>query len=267
MLSIRNSDSPVFGSEPSRALLEQLIPGLRATICVAQNALAFESLKPKCLLHQTPIPFFNLFAQRLCALLEGRNEMFTSNKIQNQARHRIALILTFVGLMNTATLLLKPSISSAQANLAILNRWTTNGPDGGSVLALAIDRSNPATLYAGTYNGVFKSIDGGENWTSSLTNASAQIVALAPSTPTTIYAAGSKGVYKSIDGGASWNAINNGLENQNGPIYILALTIDPSNSNIVFAAGPDITDPTVTYKAIYETIDGGPSSTLTKYSY
>jgi photosystem II stability/assembly factor-like uncharacterized protein len=91
-------------------------------------------------------------------------------------------------------------------------------------------------------------------------------VAIAPSTSTTIYAAGTNGVYKSIDGGTSWHAINHGLENQNGPINILALTIDPTNPNIVYAAGPDITDPSVTYKAIYETIDGGASWSITKYS-
>ena len=40
------------------------------------------------------------------------------------------------------------------------------GPPGGEVNALAIDPSNPATLYAGTERGgVFKSTNGGSSWT------------------------------------------------------------------------------------------------------
>ncbi len=39
--------------------------------------------------------------------------------------------------------------------------WTTNGPDGGDIRALGIDPANPATLYAGTFGGVFKSSNKG----------------------------------------------------------------------------------------------------------
>src|SRR5579862_2802115 len=58
------------------------------------------------------------------------------------------------------------------------NVWTRLGPEGGSILALAIDPQSPSTVYAGTAgpgttiyggteygNGVFKSTDGGANWT------------------------------------------------------------------------------------------------------
>jgi disulfide bond formation protein DsbB len=45
------------------------------------------------------------------------------------------------------------------------NVWTSNGPDGGMVYALAIDPTTPSTLYAGTLGfGVFKSTNGGGNW-------------------------------------------------------------------------------------------------------
>src|SRR5450759_2663750 len=44
--------------------------------------------------------------------------------------------------------------------------WTSGGPYGsrGYVEALAIDPTTPATLYAGTNNGVFKSTDSGGTW-------------------------------------------------------------------------------------------------------
>ena len=35
------------------------------------------------------------------------------------------------------------------------NVWTSLGPEGATVTALAIDPSTPTTLYAGTWDGVF----------------------------------------------------------------------------------------------------------------
>jgi photosystem II stability/assembly factor-like uncharacterized protein len=161
------------------------------------------------------------------------------------------------------------SLSSAVGgeNRDNLGQWTSHGPYGGPISSLAIDRGNPLIVYAGTPSGVFKSNNGGASWAISLTNTRVQIVAIAPATPTTLYAAG-RGIYKSIDGGTSWNAVNNGLENQSGPIEILALTIDPTNSNIVYVAGPDITDSSglCCFKAIYKSTDGGGSWSITKHS-
>jgi hypothetical protein len=45
------------------------------------------------------------------------------------------------------------------------NVWTSNGPEGGTINALAIDPAILATLYAGTYGGgVFKSTNSGGSW-------------------------------------------------------------------------------------------------------
>ena len=157
------------------------------------------------------------------------------------------------------------SISFAKDQPLSLHRWSTNGPDGGAVVSLAVDQSNPATIYAATANGVFKSTNRGESWVSSLAISDVRRIAISPTSSPTVYVAG-HGIYKSIDGGSTWKAINHGLENQFGPVNLLALAIDPSNANIVYAAGPDVTDPSVTYKAIYETLDGGENWVITKYS-
>src|SRR5437879_2574845 len=155
----------------------------------------------------------------------------------NHARQLCGLALALVGLVVGIALPLAITAASAkqsdfglvssassQENPLSLNRWSSNGPEGGTALSLAIDRSDPAKIFAATGGGVFKSTDGGESWSSSLTNASAQIVASAPTSPTTVYVAG-HGMYKSTDSGTSWKAINNGLENQYGPINVLALAI------------------------------------------
>lgn len=39
--------------------------------------------------------------------------------------------------------------------------WIRHGPEGGAILALAVDPMRPSTLYAGTKAGALKSTDGG----------------------------------------------------------------------------------------------------------
>jgi len=57
--------------------------------------------------------------------------------------------------------------------------WSRTGlATTGFVRALAIDPSDPNTLYAGTTGGVFKSTNGGANWSAAnngLTNLNAHI--------------------------------------------------------------------------------------------
>src|SRR3989475_5314014 len=68
---------------------------------------------------------------------------------------------TWTALM-LSVLLLVVSLHRAEAGV---NAWTTNGPHSETINALAIDPQTPTTLYAGTSgHGVFKSADGGGNW-------------------------------------------------------------------------------------------------------
>ena len=108
------------------------------------------------------------------------------------------------------------------------NRWINIGPEGGYVLALAINPQTPEILYAGTaWGGVFKSTNGGMSWTAmntGLTNTYINALAINPQTPGTLYAGTwGGGVFRSTNGGTNWTAINTGLINP----YILALAIDP----------------------------------------
>jgi photosystem II stability/assembly factor-like uncharacterized protein len=116
-----------------------------------------------------------------------------------------------------------------------VNVWTTNGPEGGDIWALAIDPANPAKLYAGTYGGgVFKSTDSGGTWTAAntgLTSLYVYTLAIDPSTPTSIYAGTHGGVFKSIDSGSTWVAVNTGLMD----LYVTALAIDPAVPATLYA--------------------------------
>ena len=138
---------------------------------------------------------------------------------------RIVLVFSLLGLFCMS----QPREASAGINI-----WTSNGPEGGSVNALAIDPATPVTLYAGTWGGVFKSTNGGGNWSAvntDLTNTFVHAVAIDPVTPSTLYAGTIGGVFKSTNGGGNWRAVNTGLTTT----YVAALAIDPASPTTVYA--------------------------------
>lgn len=109
--------------------------------------------------------------------------------------------------------------------------WRWSG--GVFVRSLTIDPDLPATLYAATGTGVFKSVDSGLSWGANNSGMHAPILDLAldPQDPNTLYAATTTVLLKTADGGATWNAANSGLIAGGHP-----LAIDPQNTNTVFAA-------------------------------
>jgi len=145
-----------------------------------------------------------------------------------------------------SALLLSGTLHSAEAGI---NVWTTSGPEGGYINALAIDPQAPATVYAGTDSaGVFKSIDGGGTWRAAnngLPNFVVYALAIDPQTPTIVYAGtfNRGGVFKSTDGGETWSPINTGLTDLS---VIIALAIDPQVPTTLYAGahGGGVSEPT-----------------------
>jgi hypothetical protein len=83
-----------------------------------------------------------------------------------------------------------------------------------------MDPVTPTTLYAGTLRAVFRSTDGGANWTESdagMTDPTPRFLAVDPVTPTTLYEVNyyvipflRDTVYRSTDGGATWTMMSEG---------------------------------------------------------
>ncbi len=150
---------------------------------------------------------------------------------------------------------LSAGILLASVAKAGINEWTSLGPEGGVVNALAIDPSNPSTIYVGTpRGGVFKSLDGGTSWAAvnnGLTTPFVLSLAIDPTRPSTIYAGGAVGVFKSVDGAEHWNLSSAGL-----PIgSVRALAIDPANPSILYAGFDP--GPRRLGGGAYKSVDGG----------
>jgi len=124
------------------------------------------------------------------------------------------------------------------ANSGLPRRDRHQSPDKSA--ALAIDVSNPQTLYAGfPAGGIFKTVNGGENWIAMHNGlpdkiVSVNLLTIAPSQSQTIYASlGSGGLYKTTDGGGTWRInwkpADLGLANS-----VSALAVDPANPLVAY---------------------------------
>jgi photosystem II stability/assembly factor-like uncharacterized protein len=84
-------------------------------------------------------------------------------------------------------------------------RWTGFGPGGGNVSSVAVDPTDPATVYAAATDSVYKSADGGVTWQARL-GPNHAIVAIDPSHPAIVYAGGTT-IARSRDGGQTWRTV------------------------------------------------------------
>jgi photosystem II stability/assembly factor-like uncharacterized protein len=102
--------------------------------------------------------------------------------------------------------------------------------------SLAIDPTNPAVVFAGNFDGIYESRDGGESWKGPLPGSPrTNVIAIDPTDRSTLYAAG-HGVHKSTDGGKTWT--NNSPEG--AADFIAALLIDPNDARRIFSSNEKI---------------------------
>ncbi len=133
---------------------------------------------------------------------------------------------------------------------------TWNRP-GGRIANLVITRIavhpfDSRLVFAGTAGyGIFKSTDGGGEWTQVFTRAGARAnivleIECAPSQPEVVYAGTMSGVYKSLDGGESWDlATGMGIS---PTMVVRDLIVSPLNPEQVVIAGD---------RGIFGTVNGG----------
>ena len=159
-----------------------------------------------------------------------------------------------------------------------------------SIGAVTIDPKNPKTIWVGTGetwarnsvsigDGVYKSTDGGENWTNVGLRDSERIakILVDPFEPNTVYVCATgrlwsdgdeRGVYKTTDGGKSWSRV---LKGPNASTGCSMLSLDPSNPKTIYAGLWDFRRKGWTFRSggdsaggpsgsgLYKSTDGGTS--------
>ncbi|MEA3478003.1 MAG: T9SS type A sorting domain-containing protein [Bacteroidota bacterium] len=159
--------------------------------------------------------------------------------------------------------------------------------ESGSIGRVVIHPENPDIVYVAAMGrlfsdnperGIFKTIDGGQNWDKVLykTDSTGAIdLVMHPENPDVLYAAlwervrrperrnyggASCGIYKTEDGGNTWLELSNGLPSPSPYVGRIGLDISRSDPNVLYAIYADNIG---FFAGIYKTIDNGDSWTRT----
>jgi photosystem II stability/assembly factor-like uncharacterized protein len=149
--------------------------------------------------------------------------------------------------------------------------------DKTGAINLVMDPNHPEVLYAtmwqaqrmpwglisgGPGSGLYKTTDGGENWTNLTHNPGLPQgvlgrigVTVAASHPDTVYAifqAKDGGLFRSDNGGATWTLVNNEMKLRQRGFYYMAIYADPKDPNTIYAPQVD---------ALWVSHDGGKTFT------
>lgn len=131
--------------------------------------------------------------------------------------------------------------------------WHRMNLDGSAITGLVIDPNTPTHMYAGTWNAVLKSADGGSSWDPKteglVANQVVDIVVVHPANPDTLYASIGETLVVSTDGGESWTSL--GYGEGLGLERIYSIVVDPFEVNTIYVGG--------LAAAIYKSQDSGKS--------
>jgi photosystem II stability/assembly factor-like uncharacterized protein len=101
------------------------------------------------------------------------------------------------------------------------NTWTAKNSGLGNLTVTSMALSG-TTIFAGTYGGVYKSINHGSTWTSASPSITVTCLAISD---TNIFAGTDAGIYLSVNNGATWTAVNTGLTN----LHVRSIAISGNN--------------------------------------
>ncbi len=116
--------------------------------------------------------------------------------------------------------------------------WQPLNLYGGKINSLSIDPSTHTTLYATTDNGVYKTINGGQQWARVLKESQCNNVVIALSDTNISYVTTENGVYRTKDGGQEWRKTSD-IPADVPSLADFKLAIHPQDAQTIFAGTSD----------------------------
>jgi photosystem II stability/assembly factor-like uncharacterized protein len=117
-------------------------------------------------------------------------------------------------------------------------RWRAAAQSPPLTLTLAADPGTPSAFLAGTSQGIYRSVDGGDHWTKLQPGlpVEAPVVQLLRDAHSGAWYAvtNGHGIFRSTDGGAAWSRISEGQPDFTAPRVV----VDPQTADRLFAAFP-----------------------------
>ncbi|WP_257386201.1 WD40/YVTN/BNR-like repeat-containing protein [Tahibacter caeni] len=141
---------------------------------------------------------------------------------------------------------------SATVASAAVGSWSTTGPAGGNVTALAVYEASPSTLWVAGRGGVFRTTSSGSAWTRieiGLPEALYSIDLVAATATPVLYLATSNQLFRSGNGGDLWVPV---AAPAGSGAYLADIALRRGTSNDLAAA---------TYQRLHVSADGGTSWT------
>ncbi|MGE0569051.1 MAG: T9SS type A sorting domain-containing protein [Bacteroidia bacterium] len=141
--------------------------------------------------------------------------------------------------------------------------WNSTGltfavANGYRIRRLIINPSNPQILLAATNGGMYRTTNGGANWSSvTATNLNMYDVEFKPGNPNIVYATSNTAFYKSTNGGASFTVISSGIPTSGA--NRLAVAVTPQATGYVYVLRSNTSS---AFGGLYRSTNDGTNFTL-----
>lgn len=122
---------------------------------------------------------------------------------------------------------------------------------------LLMHPTNSSILFAAMTNGLWKTTDGGLNWTRVVFD-SFRDIEFKPGDPDIVYAVSNNNYYRSTDGGDNFSDITSSAGLPTSGVQRFAIGVTPDNANYVYVvAGPGGSSGDNTFRGFYRSFDSG----------
>ncbi|MCH1570357.1 MAG: hypothetical protein L7S64_03370, partial [Longimicrobiales bacterium] len=200
-----------------------------------------------------------------------RTTQFTQIPTVTLMRNQLRILVSGAVALGTLALSMPEPVSGQQFDEGLFDMlsWTNAGiPRGGRSTGVAGSDARPLEYYFGAVGGgLWKTTDGGSNWTpvtdGQITSSSVGAVAVCETDPDVVYIGTGEtqlrgnvmqgdGVYKSVDAGQTWEHLGL-VESQN----IARIRIHPDNCDVAWVAAFGQHSAENPERGVFKTTDGG----------